>query len=496
MSPPDVPPAEPSSEVLPPQRARIPAGAAPVLHLDTPFVELAWVRDGCVQHLSLQVEGSSNELLVEAARNLLKRARVKRRAVILCLSAQFFDSRQVLLGKIPEDEAFAVIARKAANGLGVDLAESLFWARRCEAPLPSAEAAQSTWLVHTRRRSEHYDLLMRLRQAGVRVRRTVAGRDVLTQVLPDVDSASGSILVSSTGRAVYAHLFRGSELVQESRLPLPDFDERGDTYANIVQDVRQLAAFWSKGSRGAPLEAVHLFGFSGVEVAQMRTPLGIAAQGAELRLLACPDTASYADVRTALLEVFMLNAQRAPDLSIPLPPRSSRVVAATVLISLLAGVGAWKVLEHWSRRIDARTAEIRAELSGTESVEADGEMRDDFLRARARLLTSIESLEHLPERGVPLDEVLSHVHEALGTVVDVRHLSVEENDDGPRVVLEASLADEVGSAARTLEGLRRRLEHDPRFGAIEIQPSSHVPDRDRGEVLTFTFAAFYLGSDA
>jgi len=284
--------------------------------------------------------------------------------------------------------------------------------------------------------------------------------------------------------------------VQESRLHLGDFETRDDTYSSVIQDVRQLTAFWSKGSRGARLSAVHLVGFSEPEIVKMRAPLGIAAQGAEVRVLACPTHDDFSDCRLQLVELMMAYGLRARDLSIPLPPRGSRVAMATAMLSLIAATGAWKMLEHWTDRIDERMSKIEFQMIGTEDVDEDDEIRNEYLVAKSSLSVSIASLQTLKLEGLPLEAVLRHVYGTLGRVVDIKHLSFEESEEGTRILMEASLPDDVESAARSLEQLRRAAQADPKFSEIEVQPSSRVPDRNLGEALTFTLKGFYLGSDA
>ena len=467
-----------------------------ILHLDPPFVELGYIRRGKVRYQCLEVTEGGSAALAAGAASIMARTKIKGQGVTLCLSDALFDSRQVLLANLSEPETHAVLARKAANGIGVSLQESLFWARRCEAPLAGGDLSEATWLVHARRRSEHMNLLLRLRKAGIRVKRTVAGRDLLTHMAGDVEGEEGSILVSSTGRAVYAHLFRGSELVQESRLVLPDFSRRADVYGGVVQDVRQLAAFWAKGSRGAPLRVVRLFGFSTQEIREMRTPLEIAAQGAELRTIGRLETATFSRVRCKLLGAFMQHTKRCPSLSLPLPLRPVRVAAATLAAGLLAGVAAWKSSEHWAARIQQRTAEIQSELATTEGVEANEGARERYVAARASLSQSLGSLEELPGRGVPLQEALGYLHTTLGRVVDIHHLSLRHDGGGSRFVLEASLPHDVATAARQLEDLRRGLEADPALTELHVEPASNVPKSSRGEALRFTVSGYFRGASA
>jgi len=494
-----LPRAHAMSSTLPDSETRAddppPTNAPPILHLDGTTVELSWVHAGTQRYESLSVDEPGAEPLVAGARSLIHSAKLGRQGIVVCLADTYFDSRQVLLGKLPDDEAATVLERKAANGLGISRRECIYWARRCVTPVASATANQSTWLVHSQRRADHLDLLLRLRKAGIRVRRVIAGRDVLTHMLRGTDPEVGNILLTNTGHAVYVQLFRGEDLVQESRLDLGPIEDRSDVYATVMQDVRQLTAFWSKGSRGAPLQAVRFFGFTDSEVDSMRATMGIASQGAEIRVVGSPESGSNKDVRKRLLGLFMTHGTRSRDLRLPLPTRVSRLVALAVSLSLVTGAGTWKLIEYSKALSDQQSAEIASELVGTENVGVEEIERSAYLSARDSLVSSIDSLERISVRGLPLNRLIDNVYETLGRVVDVQHLAFKKGEEGPEFLFEGSLPDAVASAADQLEQLRRAAQLDQNFTNIKIQPSSRVPSLDQGETLTFTFTGALAGGD-
>ena len=483
-----------------PQDPRVEAPSSshgpPVLFLTPLVVEIGWFAAGEMHYRRSELEQEGDEALVDAIRDLIAESDAPRSGFTLCLGSPFFDRRQMLLSPMPDDEAMDVLERRAANSLGVELGEILFWAQKCSPPIEEAQAAQVTWIVHGQRRSEHFSLLTRLRQAKIGVRRVVASGEVQTHIADSVAGSEGHILVTTTGRAVHAHLFRGTTLVQESRLPLGDFEKRQDVYNAIVQDVRQLTAFWSKGSRGAAMERVQLFGFTTEEVDEMRTPLGIAAQGAELHVLAHAPDGSFEGVRTLLMQAVSKSANCAQDLRVPLPARRSRIAAAAVVLTACAGVLAWALQGHWSNRIDDRKSKISSHLQHTGTVEVDTARHSDFVTSRSRLTESLASLGEIAQRGLPLEEAIAHVTATLGQVARISHLSVEDSPEGARIALEASLTDHVRAAAARLEVLRVVVENDPRFREVRIQPTSRVPDPGLGDFLTFTFTGLFVRSGA
>ena len=468
----------------------------PVLYLTPRSVEIGWFASGRMQYRRREVEQEGDEALVSAIRDLIAESKAPRGGLALCLGSPFFDRRQMLLSPMPDEEAMAVLERRAANGLGVELDEILFWGQRCSPPMEENRAAQVTWIVHGQRRSAHFSLLMRLRRAKIGLRRVVASGEVLTHFAAELTGSGGHVLVTTTGRAVHAHLFRGAILVQESRLPLEDFERRQEVYNAIVQDVRQLTAFWSKGSRGAPLQGVHLFGFTPDEVDEMRTPLGIAAQGAEVNVLAHAADGSFEAVRTLLLQAVSRQAHRAQDLRVPLPARPARIAAATLVLTACGGVVAWALQGLWSERIEQRKSQIRTHLEHTEGVQSDTTRHGEFVTARGRLTGSLASLEAITRRGLPLEAALAHVTGTLGRVARINHLSVEDSPEGTRIALEASLSDPVRAAAARLEALRVVVESDPRLRDVRVEPASRVPDPGRGDFLTFTFTGLFTGGDA
>ena len=468
-----------------------PTNAPAVLHLDTPYLELAWVRKGEVLYASRKVsqEGGLDEL-VAAARELIQEAKLGSQRCVLVLAASQFDCRQVLLGSLSEEEALPVLERKAANGIGAGPGEALFWAQRFMSPVEGAEASQDTWLVHTRLRSTHFELLIGLRSAGIRIQRIVAGREVLTHMLDHVEGDHGQVLVTTTGQAVYAQLFRGNKLVQESRLHL-NFETRSDTYALVIQDVRQLAAFWAKGSRGTALDAVHLFGFAEEEIESISVPLGIASQGARIENLGSAPSSKYEDLRGQLLRIFMVHHGKARDLRVPLPARRSRIAAVMVAITLATAASVWRWVDDWSSRIQERRSEINGLITETQAIDGAERVRSAYRAARRQLTDSVESIHAIGELGVPLGAALQHMERTFGQVADLRHLTLRDEEGATRVIVEGTLPYELEDAAARLERLRRKAQLDPRLTEIEISPETRVPDREQDESLRFSFRGLY-----
>ena len=170
----------------------------------------------------------------------------------------------------------------------------------------------------------------------------------------------------------------------------------------MVQDVRHLTGFWSKGSRGASVASVHLFGFTDDEVETMRTPLSIAAQGAEIEVVGSPTDASYDALRHLLLSLLRDIAPRAKDLSLRLPPRKRRVAAFAGLgLAILCAIGV-ELHAYWSSRVSLRRGEIEAWLLDTEGLDAAQAKRAEFDEASASLGATMSSLEQLSDRGISI----------------------------------------------------------------------------------------------
>lgn len=468
-------------------------GSLAVLHVDPPHVELCWREGNAFRHEQVSIEGEGNAAIVSAAVRLVPRARTARRGIVLALAPSLFESRQLLLNGIADDEVRAVLARKAANALGVGLEECAFQAQRCATP--QSDAGQATWLVRMRRRSEHLDLLVRMRGAGLRVRRVIATRDVLVQPPPGIEPGVASIVVVHTGRAVHTHLLRGGELFQESCVPLARFEERAEAYPSVVRDVRQLAAFWAKASRGAGLEALYLGGFSEGELEALRLQLAIAAQGAEPRVLGRPRS-GWSDVRAGLLEALHAGQTAAADLDLPLPPRPSRVLALAGLSAVLLAAVGWEASAWWTARRDERESEIRAALAAAGDCVSDQRVCDEYLEARDSLWASVASLARVARGGLTLEHDLREIEACVGSDVELRHLTLEATPEGTRVLLEGRLAASVERAAQRLEELRGRAVLASGLRDVLVEPSSRVPEAEHAEPLSFTLSGFVVEEGA
>ncbi|MEZ5976782.1 MAG: hypothetical protein R3F34_00975 [Planctomycetota bacterium] len=413
---------------------------------------------------------------------------------MLALGEHAFTTQQILLGAIPDHEVGAVLERRASVLAKLELGEVVWFAQRLAPPLAAsrdgAQDKESNWILHARPRRTHLDLLARLRADGVRVVRTIAVADALPRILGS--TAEGRVLVAHDDGRLRTYLVRDGELVQTSRLELRH-DDASALHLSVVQEVRQVAAFWAKGSRGAPLVEIRLVGLSSEETESLATPLSIAAQGAEVTDGGSSPTNSDYDSGAANTKAIAAVANTARDLSLPLPVSRPRAAVVTVVATGLAALVGLASANHFDGALAERGAEIRSLTANTRDLEASEGRRAAFERARSEFGTALTSLATLADRGVPFERVLTDVMALCGPSTHFEHIAFAKADDGVSVALEGSIDAGLAAATATLDALRTRLARDPAFRTVEVQPSTRVPEPGEPDGLAFTVVATYAG---
>jgi hypothetical protein len=465
----------------------------PLLHVAKESVELVWLDQGHARHTSISVETSRADLVARAAHELCSAGPGSRGPLWLSLDEHLFETQQILLGKLPMREVDGVLERRAANAVGESTEEALWFAQRLSPPFEQdGEATESNWLLHVRRRREHHALLMALRDAGLSIERVVALRDVLPRAAAKRGSG-GEVLVAFDGTTVSTHLLRAGELVQHSRLRIPPEAAPKEANVAIVQEVRQVSAFWSKSSRGAPIETVSVVGLPEEQVEEMATPLSIAALGATIERVGTSPDRSRDAVRGAFLFTVARHVAEAQDLSLPLPPRRSRIVAGAAALTVVAAALGALHTRHWDTRVANRRGEIETLARVTADVDVREQRRNEYEEARIDLARAWESLASLEHHGLPFEDVVSRVVDSLAGRARLTHIALTPSEQGPELLAEAIVEGPLDEAAADLDELRRGFQDAVWLKDVVVEPASRVPDGEETIGLSFTLTAKTVG---
>jgi len=461
----------------------------PLLHVAEDALELVWLDGGHVRRSSVAVETSRTDLLAAAARELCASGPGSRAPLWLSLDEHTFETQQILLGRLPEREVTGVLERRAANAVGGSLDETLWFAQRLSPPFEQeGEANDSNWLLHVRRRREHHALLLALRDAGLSIERVVALRDVLPLAAAK-RGTGGEVLVVWDGATVSTHLLRNGALVQHSRLRIPADASPKDANVAIVQEVRQVSAFWSKSSRGAPLETVSIVGLPEEQVEEMATPLTIAALGAVIERVGTSPDRSPDSVRRAFLFTVARLVPQAKNLTLALPPRRSRVAAGAAAATVAAAALGALHSRHWDSRVESRRNEIAAFANVASDVDVRAAERNAYENARLDLARAWNSLASLEKHGLPFEDVVQRVMRSLDGHARLTHITLTSGEDGAQILAEAIVEGPLDQAAADLDALRRGFQEAVWLKGVVVEPASRVPDGEDVVGLSFTLSA-------
>lgn len=465
----------------------------PLLHVTEDALELVWLDGGHVRRSSVAVETSRTDLVAAAARELCASGPGTRLPLWVSLDEHTFETQQILLGRLPEREVTGVLERRAANAIGGHVDDALWFAQRLSPPFEQeGDANDSNWLLHVRRRREHHALLLALRAAGLSVERVVALRDVLPLAAAK-RGTGGEVLVVWDGATVSTHLLRNGALVQHSRLGIPADASPKDANVSIVQEVRQVSAFWSKSSRGAPLETVSIVGLPEEQVEEMATPLTIAALGAVIERVGTSPDRSPDSVRRAFLFTVARLVPRAKNLALALPPRRSRVAAGAAAVTFAAAALGALHTRHWDARVEQRRSEIEKFARAASDVDVRSAERTDYENARLELARAWNSLASLESHGLPFESVVDQVVRALEGRARVTHITLIPGENGAELLAEAIVEGPLDEAAADLDALRRGFQEAVWLKGVVVEPASRVPDGEEAVGLSFTLAAQTAG---
>lgn len=464
-------------------------------------LELLWNDAGTpvlVEH-AFDAASTRGSAIAETLARMLEQGPGPRTAVTVVLGEDTFTSQQILLGRLPEDEVDDVLARRAANLVSESVEDTLYLAQRLVPPFDAegeADVPDSNWILHVRSRTRHRSLLFALREARIRIQRVVALRDVLPRLAESTPQTGGEVVVTYDGAAVLTHLTRDDALVQVSRLRIDPDDSPENLHVSVVQEVRQVAAFWAKSSRGAPITAVTAVGFAAEDMLSMSTPLSIATQGAEFKNGGASDSRDATSARLALLEAIERHARSANDLRIPLPPRRARVAQLTAATTAVAALIGWSCTSFWSERVDSRASTIASMQQGLTSLVHSRDEHAAFARARTSFDTALASVSLITERGIPFEAVSDQLRRTFTEPLVLEHVAIDENEGLIDLIVRGRIIANVTTAAARLAELDRKLGADPSFDDVSITPSTRVPDDSDDAGLGFTLTARFVGGDA
>ena len=260
--------------------------------------------------------------------------------------------------------------------------------------------------------------------------------------------------------------------------------------AGLVHEVRGIAGFWRRHSRGGSIERVVLFGPELDRARVLAAAIGSVLPGTDVRVFPDPDHGedpSHAG-RPAFLLAAGVVSHLSPDLMFVLPPRRGSIVASLATTAVLAVAGAVQLGGQVETRADdvvrrnqeqARVLrELRAEderLSGIESGD----------RQLERVLARVAAIgNHAP----PLRPILSEALSALTPAIRLDAIRLTSADGRHRLEIRGAVGGSARERLESLSHLETELRRSPHLASLDLILSDRLPST-RSELHEFRVLA-------
>ena len=462
-----------------PRRRRRTSGPASVLSVGTDRVE--WCGEapkGGALYGSHAVEEETPAGVARAALSAIEAAGDRPRPCVLALGRGLVEQRLLSLPELARGEARKVLPRKAAKLLGCEPTDALYAARRMPAPRGAQGpqgSAEGAWLLAAMRRSVSSELRLELRRLKVPIRRTVSGRLARLSRAQGIigegsEDGEAALVVDIEHDAVRVGVLAGPSLVSQSSLA-GDFDETPSMALALIQEIRNLQAYWRKASRGGSVSRVVIIGLHPDRGRLLETAVENALPESEVILL--PGEGEEPQVgRIESLRACRAKGAFDLDLSVQLPRRRATTAALALAVLGMTASGGVVLNRHMADQLGALQREGAR-------VAADAGALADLQERQGHAQTTVDSLGWEVERtlavaqlGVPMGEMIGEILEVFGPDAALLSLSVAGTSDPPDVNLSGVTHAHPMAAWSALDRIQRQLEEGRHLEGIQVDSPS------------------------
>ena len=401
--------------------------------------------------------------LAEQAVAALRDCGERRRLAVLFLEDDLLTSQQLRLPPVPASEVHEVLRRQLER----DVEGSLHFL--AEGPADDV-ASEDPWRATCVDARFHRELLMALRERGVEIQATHALDLALLAVSRDeLDSEQVQTTVIFGHERILVGLQSNAATHQLSVLPTRSEHGADDIAIRVTQELRGLAAYWRKASRGGELDLWRTFGADAEQRAALEGGALSALGGVEGRHREAESP------REDLLAAALGRSANDLDLAPGLVPRRRRVglasgLATAGLVSLLA-----LQLPQWRDRLIENQGRLSQASVEERALSRLSAQRAAFENARGEFESELQRLSDLTARGIDLDGFLIGCAGALRGRAQLLGLEAGLGDDGRSVLLNAVLPVGQGIDAAALQAMRADLEALPFLEGVEVVLSAQLP---------------------
>lgn len=446
----------------------------PLLHLEDD--RLTWVQQapgGTLVQGSLTLADLYPADVAEQALTLARQLGIRPRRIQLSLGATLLTQHVLRLPPAEPTELQQVFTRRAQGWLDCGPGEAEYVAVPHRALSDEALEGGRDWSVFAMDRRLLAALQLELRRRGVQVSRSVSQRAaVWAHAVRSAGAVQGACLaISKEHRETAITLLSDGQVVLSSALPVQLGQGDEAAAVTVVHEVRNLAGWWRKESGGQPIARVHLYGLDDGWVKKLAPALNAAVGAAEVVGETTPVEGQW---HLPGLLAATESGRPSVVLSLSLPPEPRRLLALSGALSVgLLGLGV-AVDAMWSGQRATLEGEFD-ELSLLERRVARYEADSGAVqRALAELQAEARHLDAVADRRWPVGAALAACRSALPQNTRLVDLSLRQDEQGLHLSATGEAPPDPLATRQALATIQARLEAEPMFRAVEIEPPSQV----------------------
>ncbi len=404
-------------------------------------------------------------ILAENAKQALSEIGERRKRVVLLLEDGLARGLELKLPPVPDSELRSVIARQLDRDLE---GPQHFLAEHAQGVAENGEL----WRVSCIAIDFHRELLSALRQEGIEVIATHSlDNTLLACSRARLDPGQVGACVLFGNDRVLVGLQNSTSTLRLSALPLRHDHDPTSLAIGLTQELRNVAAFWRKTSRGSELDTWWSLGGTEAQVDALRS-------GALAALGGLPGKHLGAEApRESIVRSALNRSARDLDLAPGLEPRRSRVAAVSAVVTTVL-VGSLAVqLPAWRAHLQANSE--RLEVAAAEDLELAGlrQERARLVSSRSRFEGEMARMSSLNGRGLDLGEFVFSISKAFEGRAELLGIDAGQGSGGRDVHLSATLPQAGVIDVQALQALRADLEALPFLESVKVDLANQLPSQ-------------------
>ncbi|MDF1837935.1 MAG: hypothetical protein P1V35_08705 [Planctomycetota bacterium] len=413
-------------------------------------------------------EDQTSRGLAKSATELLESAGHKPGKCTLVLGGSLVRQRIISLAQLSDKETKAILHRKAANILEVELHQTAFTGLEMEGQ------DERRWLISAVRLDELRALKRDLRDAGFQVRRIVFGRLALFELgmsmLPAAEEKTAGIVIGVEGESVAISLAADGKLVQQTVVP-GHFQVNSTMAASVLQELRGFESHWRRQSRGGNVQTVVIAGLNQDEAEHFELACHAALPDSTVLLAGDGPKPDREQARAEYLSLCATQASPSGNFTLPSRPRVRSLAAVAVMamsLGLYLGFQGMQRLEDQRASLSIQTGILRSHIEKLGPVDED---LDQEQALKSEIAQRRSDLQAIGSSGLNAEEWLGLAFDAFAERAILDSIHMDDTESSESFTVSGRVPSDPVASVDALTALSRTCRSYPGIRDFEL----HLP---------------------